>query len=238
MSTEFTTPAKFLVVTTTSKGVKIHRITCNRRGDNPAPLDLCPAEVVAKATPATCCRPKAAEEHIAFALESLPGDDDAPKAAKAAKKTSKPNPFSGAALLETVAKDSKPEQAATGMLYSRTIFLSESKVAKHYWDVSRPAAVEIAGALGATVEASNKDLSIRVLSSVSNAEAKRVADAIESCWQQGYAEFKEWKKTDADYRAIPMSHDPKSDRCIAERVHLAAFAQIRVAHLRDADGVL
>jgi hypothetical protein len=217
MSTEFTTPAKFLVVTNTKQGTRIHRITCKRKGDG-TPLDMAAPQDIAVATPASCCRPKGADEYINNANDPDPLEVAEPV------KAAKPEPV-------------KPEaKVPESKSHSRTIFLAESKVAKHYWDVSRPAAVEIAEALGATVEASSKDLSIRVLSSISNADAKRVADAIESCWQQGYAEFKEWKKTDADYRSLPMSHDPKSDRCKAERVHLAAFAQARAAELSD--GVL
>ena len=79
MSTNFTTPAKFLCVTETPKGVKIHRVTCKRRGDSHL-LSNTPLEIIAQATPATCCRPKAAEEYINNAndLSPLPVDEDSP----------------------------------------------------------------------------------------------------------------------------------------------------------------
>jgi hypothetical protein len=104
-------------------------------------------------------------------------------------------------------------------------------VAKHYWrGFGDAGGTAIASALGVTVQANNKAQSL-TLTGPDKAELRRAAKVIVAAWEQGFAEFNAWRRTDADYRALPVQHEAASERCKAERVWLLTFAQARAADL-------
>lgn len=256
MNATFTTPAKFLYITQTAKATRIHRITCRRKGEGMV-LDQAVPNVIAGATPATCCRPKAAEEHIEAAKEILLAqlEGSQPELAELApkpkaKKASKPKPFSGAALLENIVEQAAAEEfvasspitaalaeATDEALYGKTIFMTDAKVSKHYWNAfGRDGGTAVAQALGVGVYATAKDFSL-LLTSMDEDLAARAATAVTTMWVEGFAAFKLWRKADETYKALPSqdTHWATSERYAMEQDWLSDWANATALKI---DGVL
>jgi len=201
-----------LTAATPRVGPRIHRSTCSRAKDG-IELELAPASDLLAADPATCCKPNpgavdSAVSVILSARKHASGEMEDILSAR--------EPDSG----DTLSADEPDSETPVHLTVA--VALSEAKVSKHYWlAFGKGGASTVAESLGVEVAFDNPSQTVFFVGD----RANDAREALLALWIAGFADFKEWRRTDPQYKALPSqdTHWATSERYAAEQAWLRGF---------------
>lgn len=183
--------AEQLVITETKKqGMRVHRATCKRQGSLSGDLRKAAGfrpEAVKEAKAATCCKPANVPDIITAVLAA---EADAAEMYEDAQDD---------ANYDLVNPEPLVEEGDT----KRVVKYPH---AKHFWRamvVSPIAATYLASTVTLTMDGKAQTITVEG----AQARVKKAVKVLEAAWDAAYAEFKDWKKSDEAYKALPKGKE-------------------------------